>query len=262
MNFNLFQEGNCTFPNLQIENDENKTGINPSTEIPFFMPSFAALNAFNQNLNMPLNAETELLSRALSANAYANMDNTGTFQAPDGLNLGLQSSLLQPTGLVSNLSVLRPQSEVYANNFSNGHDLYNIISQPLTECVGAPSFYPISNALIGAAISVAPTFYMRANDAYSIYTTAPQWIPVNRVAQTGQEAQRYILPDGKIKYNTEYINKNALLPRKPLRFCAECKATDTPQWRRGPDGKVSLCNACGIRFDKRRREAKAMVGKR
>jgi hypothetical protein len=49
MNFNLFQEGNCTFPNLQIENDENKTGINPSTEIPFFMPSFAALNAFNQS---------------------------------------------------------------------------------------------------------------------------------------------------------------------------------------------------------------------
>jgi hypothetical protein len=48
----------------------------------------------------------------------------------------------------------------------------------------------------------------------------------------------------------------------PIFVNYEFLATDTPQWRRGPDGKVSLCNACGIRFDKRRREAKAMVGKR
>ena len=31
------------------------------------------------------------------------------------------------------------------------------------------------------------------------------------------------------------------------RKCIRCSATQTPQWRRGPDGQVNLCNACGLR---------------
>lgn len=30
--------------------------------------------------------------------------------------------------------------------------------------------------------------------------------------------------------------------------CMHCRATDTPQWRTGPAGPATLCNACGIRF--------------
>jgi hypothetical protein len=32
------------------------------------------------------------------------------------------------------------------------------------------------------------------------------------------------------------------------RRCAECQSTDTPQWRRGPTGMGTLCNACGLKF--------------
>eukprot|EP01137_Pigoraptor_chileana_P036006 Opistho-2@30887 len=32
--------------------------------------------------------------------------------------------------------------------------------------------------------------------------------------------------------------------------CANCQSTRTPQWRRGPDGEMSLCNACGLRYFK------------
>jgi len=32
------------------------------------------------------------------------------------------------------------------------------------------------------------------------------------------------------------------------RRCARCMAEDTPQWRAGPDGPGTLCNACGIRY--------------
>lgn len=28
--------------------------------------------------------------------------------------------------------------------------------------------------------------------------------------------------------------------------CQRCGATDTPEWRRGPDGLRTLCNACGL----------------
>eukprot|EP01135_Chromosphaera_perkinsii_P011025 Nk52_evm59s2309 gene=Nk52_evmTU59s2309 len=34
---------------------------------------------------------------------------------------------------------------------------------------------------------------------------------------------------------------------KIKRKCIRCSATQTPQWRRGPDGEVNLCNACGLR---------------
>ncbi|GMP63847.1 hypothetical protein CsSME_00025367 [Camellia sinensis var. sinensis] len=39
--------------------------------------------------------------------------------------------------------------------------------------------------------------------------------------------------------------------------CADCKTTKTPLWRGGPAGPKSLCNACGIRYRKKR---SAMVG--
>ncbi|KAG8079196.1 hypothetical protein GUJ93_ZPchr0007g4982 [Zizania palustris] len=37
--------------------------------------------------------------------------------------------------------------------------------------------------------------------------------------------------------------------------CADCHTTETPLWRGGPGGPKSLCNACGIRYRKRRRAA-------
>lgn len=32
--------------------------------------------------------------------------------------------------------------------------------------------------------------------------------------------------------------------------CAACGATDTPEWRRGPDGARTVCNACGLHYSK------------
>lgn len=33
-------------------------------------------------------------------------------------------------------------------------------------------------------------------------------------------------------------------------WCRQCGAKKTPQWREGPDGPRSLCNACGLKFRK------------
>ncbi|MEW5301424.1 MAG: hypothetical protein WDW36_004284 [Sanguina aurantia] len=32
------------------------------------------------------------------------------------------------------------------------------------------------------------------------------------------------------------------------RVCVQCNATQTPQWREGPAGPKTLCNACGVRY--------------
>ncbi|KAK7258974.1 hypothetical protein RIF29_24567 [Crotalaria pallida] len=41
--------------------------------------------------------------------------------------------------------------------------------------------------------------------------------------------------------------------------CSYCKTTKTPLWRGGPAGPKTLCNACGIRYRKRR-AANSTVG--
>jgi len=33
-------------------------------------------------------------------------------------------------------------------------------------------------------------------------------------------------------------------------YCRSCGTTQTPEWRRGPDGGKSLCNACGLHYAK------------
>ncbi|KAI9189704.1 hypothetical protein H9P43_001137 [Blastocladiella emersonii ATCC 22665] len=36
--------------------------------------------------------------------------------------------------------------------------------------------------------------------------------------------------------------------------CHSCNATETPEWRRGPDGRATLCNACGLHWAKLQRQ--------
>nr|GAT60800.1 predicted protein [Mycena chlorophos] len=55
--------------------------------------------------------------------------------------------------------------------------------------------------------------------------------------------------------------------------CSSCKATSSPEWRKGPSGKKELCNACGLRYARsrakkegaqaqRKRKEKGLVVKR
>ena len=43
----------------------------------------------------------------------------------------------------------------------------------------------------------------------------------------------------------ERSNANATVG---IRKCAHCEITKTPQWREGPMGPKTLCNACGVRY--------------
>ncbi|KAL4881586.1 hypothetical protein BJY04DRAFT_188391 [Aspergillus karnatakaensis] len=49
-------------------------------------------------------------------------------------------------------------------------------------------------------------------------------------------------------------------PRKRLKGeyqCADCGTSDSPEWRKGPDGPKTLCNACGLRWAKREKKRSA-----
>ena len=36
--------------------------------------------------------------------------------------------------------------------------------------------------------------------------------------------------------------------------CVTCGRTDSPEWRKGPKGPKTLCNACGLRWAKQVRK--------
>jgi len=42
-------------------------------------------------------------------------------------------------------------------------------------------------------------------------------------------------------------------------YCRLCGTKETPEWRRGPDGLKSLCNACGIHFARMMRAERKVV---
>ncbi|CAA2972646.1 GATA transcription factor 15-like [Olea europaea subsp. europaea] len=43
-------------------------------------------------------------------------------------------------------------------------------------------------------------------------------------------------------------------PSTQIKTCSSCHTTKTPLWRGGPSGPKSLCNACGIKYNKQRRQ--------
>ncbi|CAH8357872.1 unnamed protein product [Eruca vesicaria subsp. sativa] len=46
----------------------------------------------------------------------------------------------------------------------------------------------------------------------------------------------------------QHAKKKRKISSKVARKCTHCETTETPQWREGPNGPKTLCNACGVRF--------------
>lgn len=87
-----------------------------------------------------------------------------------------------------------------------------------------------------------------------------------REPQFATEGERHAFQGSSYSYQNEEKKKSPfeIAPentlrkkrgRKPLDksnlVCYHCKTTDTPEWRKGPAGKNTLCNACGLQYAKR-----------
>ncbi|KAI8626632.1 hypothetical protein F5Y19DRAFT_216818 [Xylariaceae sp. FL1651] len=65
-------------------------------------------------------------------------------------------------------------------------------------------------------------------------------IPVDRDPKTGEKKK-------KLKIAEEYV-------------CTDCGTLDSPEWRKGPSGPKTLCNACGLRWAKKEKKRNASGG--
>ncbi|KAK5658542.1 hypothetical protein OQA88_1934 [Cercophora sp. LCS_1] len=89
-------------------------------------------------------------------------------------------------------------------------------------------------------------------------------ISVERARENGGPAARKPLEEEDVPmygdnikqpYNITEVKKRRGRAAPPGR-CHSCNRIDTPEWRRGPDGARTLCNACGLHYAKleRRRQ--------
>ncbi|KAK4155574.1 hypothetical protein C8A00DRAFT_13409 [Chaetomidium leptoderma] len=65
-------------------------------------------------------------------------------------------------------------------------------------------------------------------------------IPVDRDQRSGEKKK-------KLKLADEYV-------------CTDCGTLESPEWRKGPQGPKTLCNACGLRWAKREKKKSASSG--
>ncbi|KAK0624653.1 putative white collar 2 protein [Bombardia bombarda] len=65
-------------------------------------------------------------------------------------------------------------------------------------------------------------------------------IPMDRDPRTGEKKK-------KLKMAEEYV-------------CTDCGTLDSPEWRKGPSGPKTLCNACGLRWAKKEKKKSTHAG--
>ncbi|XP_006664221.2 GATA transcription factor 2-like [Oryza brachyantha] len=110
------------------------------------------------------------------------------------------------------------------------------------------------------------------NCSYCLSSQSPQWWdgpsgPTCDACRLRIEAENGLTTISKKRYGQEidkeqeiekrrdkkkikkavYVN-DELPPEEPVKRCTHCMSYKTPQWRTGPLGPKTLCNACGVRY--------------
>jgi len=71
------------------------------------------------------------------------------------------------------------------------------------------------------------------------------------IEHVNQQSQK-IIEDSKVSTEPSKQEKVKKTRRKIINstICDHCNKTDTVRWRKGPKGRGTLCNACGLQFGK------------
>ncbi|OCK75051.1 white collar-2 [Lepidopterella palustris CBS 459.81] len=76
---------------------------------------------------------------------------------------------------------------------------------------------------------------------------------------TGSESPLLIRGDVGIQISLDKDGRNSSDKKKKLKIadeyvCTDCGTLDSPEWRKGPNGPKTLCNACGLRWAKKEKK--------
>ncbi|KAF8269555.1 hypothetical protein EI94DRAFT_1724967 [Lactarius quietus] len=69
-------------------------------------------------------------------------------------------------------------------------------------------------------------------------------------------------PPGSMREHATSSSRASGNPPMGISRCSSCKATTSPEWRKGPSGKKDLCNACGLRYARSRAKKEGITTQR
>lgn len=73
---------------------------------------------------------------------------------------------------------------------------------------------------------------------------------------------RRATPPGSMREHPTSGGRASGNPPMGISRCSSCKATTSPEWRKGPSGKKDLCNACGLRYARSRAKKEGIATQR
>ncbi|KAB2580727.1 PAS domain-containing protein [Lasiodiplodia theobromae] len=81
---------------------------------------------------------------------------------------------------------------------------------------------------------------------------------------TGDTSPALIRGDAGIAILVDKENRGSSDKKKKLKVadeyvCTDCGTLDSPEWRKGPNGPKTLCNACGLRWAKKEKKRQSMT---
>eukprot|EP01103_Thecamoeba_quadrilineata_P007510 TRINITY_DN17377_c0_g1_i1.p1 TRINITY_DN17377_c0_g1~~TRINITY_DN17377_c0_g1_i1.p1 ORF type:complete len:336 (-),score=45.48 TRINITY_DN17377_c0_g1_i1:18-1025(-) len=82
----------------------------------------------------------------------------------------------------------------------------------------------------------------------------PQPIPVHNQSIGGTLNCQPSFGSLEAKSELNFILDTSTLLNEPHKSCEWCGTSSTPEWRRGPNGPKTLCNACGLKCSKRAKQ--------
>jgi hypothetical protein len=130
-------------------------------------------------------------------------------------------------------------------------------SSSLTAAARTTVVFNSASCLLKAVYSLEPSPSVTARSIATATGLTPGHVAVMPSAAGGGEhsgARRvHSLVDSDAADSVKRRRKTAASPGQA---CTSCGRTDSPEWRKGPDGKHTLCNACGLRYA--RHQSKAM----
>ncbi|KAK9767496.1 hypothetical protein K7432_002680 [Basidiobolus ranarum] len=200
--------------------------------------------------------------------SHPSMHNTNRSNPPSGPHLtrsfphiysGTSSSFPPPQG---------PPSESYNYQYSSApSQQYPVTSsRPFEDMVGNPRGYPPTFPSKESVHISEPQFHLSSNHYIEISNRCDEIIGIlSKFDRSDVDNTNQLVDSAKALYDvfltaeqrvspdqSPVPSKSSEKPKKRTKsnqvklYCHSCNCTDTPEWRKGPLGPRTLCNACGL----------------
>ncbi|KZT22369.1 hypothetical protein NEOLEDRAFT_1097775 [Neolentinus lepideus HHB14362 ss-1] len=114
-------------------------------------------------------------------------------------------------------------------------------------------YVPSQEGASPSNMSTGSSSHANGNDANS---------SINDVVPPPRHASRRASPSTSTRDSYGGGGRSSGHPPVGIAKCSSCKATQSPEWRKGPSGKKDLCNACGLRYARSRAKKEGITSQR